>query len=155
MIKNNKGFTLIELLAAIAVLSILMVLTLPQLTNVIGGNRNKIYVNDAKKMIALAEYKIRSNSTSIERPDDGECIVFSLNYLDNDSFDSPPNRGDYLRYSSFVVAKNDNGNMEYSAILIEEYKNVYKGIKLTKEDDLNKRDAVKNITVFNSNELFY
>lgn len=155
MIKNNKGFTLIELLAAIAVLSILMVLTLPQLTNVIGGNRNKIYVNDAKKMIALAEYKIRSNSTSIEKPDDGECIVFSLNYLDNDSFDSPPNRGDYLRYSSFVVAKNDNGNMEYSAILIEEYKNVYKGIKLTKEDDLNKRDAVKNITVFNSNELVY
>ena len=47
MIKNNKGFTLIALLAAIAILSILMVLALPQFTNIIGRNRDKVYISDA------------------------------------------------------------------------------------------------------------
>ena len=37
------------------------------------------------------------------------------------SFDNPPNKGEYLRYSSFVVVKNDHGKMEYSALLVEEY----------------------------------
>ena len=155
MIKNNKGFTLIELLAAIAILSILMVLALPQFTNIIGRNRDKVYISDALKMISQAEYKIRSNSTVIEKPDDGECIIFSLNYLDNNSFDNPPNKGEYLRYSSFVIVKNNNGNLEYSALLVEEYKNSYKGVKLTKENDLYKSDAVKNVVPFSKDTLVY
>ena len=156
MIKNNKGFTLIELLAAVAIFSILMVLALPQLTNLIGGNKDKVYISDALKMISQAEYKLRANSTVIEKPDEGECIIFSLNYLDNNSFDNPPNKGEYLRYSSFVIVKNDNGNMEYSALLVEEIdNNNYKGVKLTKEADLNKADAIKNVTNFNKNALVY
>ncbi len=155
MRKNNKGFTLIELLAAIAILSILMVLALPQITNLIGNNRDKVYVSDALKMISQAEYKLRTNSTIIEKPDDGECIIFSLNYLDNNSFDNPPNKGEYLRYASFVVVKNDGGKLEYSALLVEEYSNSYKGVKLTKETDLNKSDAIKYVTPFDKDSIVY
>ncbi len=155
MRKNNKGFTLIELLAAIAILSILMVFSLPQITNLIGKNRDKVYISDALKMISQAEYKLRTNSTIIEKPDEGECIVFSLNYLDNNSFDNPPNKGEYLRYASFVVVKNDGGKLEYSALLVEEYDNSYKGVKLTKESDLNKSDATKNVTPFDKDSLVY
>ena len=156
MIKNNKGFTLVELLAAIAVFSILIVLTLPQITNMIAKNRDLIYVNDALKMISQAEYKMRANSTVIEKPDEGECIVFSLNYLDNNSFDNPPNKGEYLRYASFVVVKNDDGNLEYSALLVEAYdENSYKGVKLTREEDLNKSNAVKNVVSFDKDTIVY
>ena len=153
--KNNKGFTLIELLAAIAILSILMVLALPQITNLIGNNRDKVYISDALKMISQAEYKLRTNSSIIEKPDDGECIIFSLNYLDNNSFDNPPNKGEYLRYASFVVVKNDGGKLEYSALLVEEYSNSYKGVKLTKEADLNKSDATKYVTPFDKDSIVY
>ena len=46
---KNKGFTLIELLASIVILGIIFVFALPQIVGVVSGNRNKMYVEDAKK----------------------------------------------------------------------------------------------------------
>ena len=66
MKKNNKGFTLVELLATLVLLGILMGIGLPILTGLLSNNRNKIYVADINRMIALAETKLNSSSSTIE-----------------------------------------------------------------------------------------
>ena len=63
--KNNKGFTLVELLAVLSVLAVLMLLAVPNVIGVVQRDKNKTYVEDAKKLVTLAEYKIRSNPNLI------------------------------------------------------------------------------------------
>ena len=83
MLKNKKGFTLIELLATIVILGIIMIVAVPNVTGIIYRNRSNTYVEDAKKMVTLADYAIRGSNNKITRPADGHCIAFSLHYLDN------------------------------------------------------------------------
>lgn len=154
MKKSNKGFTLIELLASIVLLGILFGLGLPALTSMITTNRDKIYVNDAKKLLSQAEYKIKAASTTIEKPDPGDCIIITMVYLDSTDFDEAPNRGEYIKDASYVVVKNNNGNLEYSAAIVERLKEGgYKGIELTKEDLLRGSNAIKYVKGINESDL--
>ena len=52
---KKKGFTLVELLAVIVLLGILMTLGIPTVMNLVGKNRNKSYIEDAKRLIKLLE----------------------------------------------------------------------------------------------------
>lgn len=154
MVKNRKGFTLVELLAAIVILGILMVFSVPIIVGMLDRSKDKIYVDDAKKMISQAEYQMRSSSNEIEVPDPGNCIVISLVYLDNSSFDNPPNKGEYEREYSFVVVKNEGGKLKYSATIVENVKGGgYKGVKLSTSEVLYSRNALKQVTTFNINQL--
>ena len=155
MRKNNKGFTLVELLAALVILGVLALLATPTVINLLGNSRDKLYVTDAKKLISQAEYKFRSASSEIEKPDDGECLVLSLVYLDNSDFDNAPNNGRYVREASYVVVKNNNGNYEFSVELVEEIKKgSYKGVELTKDSSL-KSSSVKHVVSFTKEELHF
>ena len=152
--KNRKGFTLVELLAAIVILGILMVFSIPIITGMLDRSKNKIYVDDAKKMISRAEYQMRSSSNEIEVPDPGNCIVISLVYLDNGSFSNPPNGGSYIKDSSFVVVKNKGGNLEYSAMIVENVKGGgYKGVKLSTNTQLYGSNSLSRVTTFKNSEL--
>lgn len=163
---NKKGFTLIELLATIVIIGILSVLSLPTITNTISKNRNKIYISDAIKMISKVKYIMKSNKGNIEKPKEGECIVFFLSYLDDQDFSSAPSDGEYDKDHSFVVVKKvkekiitdgkekEVYSFEYSAMLIEKLKGGgYKGIKLTKYNDLISKNAVTNVKGFTIHEL--
>lgn len=155
MIKKNKGFTLIELLAAMVILGLLFAVALPTVLGLFSRNTNKVYVNDAIKLATQAEYKIRAASTTIERPDDGDCIIMSLKYLDNGDFDEAPNNGSYDDSKSFVVVKNVDGDLEYSVKLVENRKDGgYRGVKLTLVSNLNKGDSTKYVVDFKDSELF-
>ena len=103
MRKNNKGFTLIELLAVIVILGILFGFSIPLITGVVERGRNKIYISDAEKLVSQAEYRIRSSSSEIEKPDPGDAIAISLLYLDNEEFDNPPNGGKYQKENSLLI----------------------------------------------------
>ncbi len=155
MKKGSKGFTLVELLATIVIMGILLTLGLPTILNMISSNRKKIYISDTQKLITKAEYKLKANSSDIERPDPGDCIIISLIYLDDESFDNPPFEGEYEKDVSFVVVKNtDNGDLEYSAMLVERTKdNVYQGVELTRDFALQQRDAIKHVKTFDKSEL--
>ena len=156
MRKNHKGFTLIELLAAVVILGVLAIFAIPRIVNMVSDSKDKIYISDAKKLIAKADYKIRSASSDIEKPNPGECIVVSLVYLDSDEFESPPNEGKYEKEASYVVIKNDNSQMEYSATIIEKTKNgEYRGIELTKENVLSSRSAHRRVKTFQKADLVY
>lgn len=154
MKKSNKGFTLIELLASMVLLGIIFVFGIPVLTSMVTSNRDKIYVNDAKKLMSQAEYRIKASSTVIEKPNPGDCIVISMVYLDSTDFDEAPNRGEYVRDASYVVIKNNAGTLEYSAAIVEKLKDgSYKGIKLARESDLRGRNAIRFVGPISSNEL--
>ena len=153
MKRNNKGFTLVELLAALVILGVLALFALPTVINLLSDSRNKLYITDAKKLISQAEYKFRGASSEIEKPDSGECLVLSMVYLDNSDFDNAPNNGKYLREASYVVVKNNNGNYEFSAELVEEIsKNVYKGVELTRDSNL-KTSSTRHVVSFTKDDL--
>lgn len=132
MKKNNKGFTLVELLAVIIIMGVLVSFSIPTIMRFMNSSKDKFYIQDTNKLISIAEYKINSNSIKIEKPDPGNCIVLSYNYLNDGSINNPPGKGSYFDSASFVVVKNNSGKMDYSAALIEELKDGgYSGVMLS------------------------
>ena len=152
--RNNKGFTMIELLAAIVILSILIGISIPIVAALLDNSRSKMYINDAKKLIAQADYKLRSSSSFIEKPDDGDCIIMTMAYLDTSEFDSSPNGGAYEKDSSFVVIKNNDGIMEYSVSVVEKLKGGgFKGLELVRKSELLSNHANTHIVSFNNSGI--
>lgn len=117
--KNNKGFTLIELLATISLLAVLMLIAVPNVIGVVNRNKNNTYVEDAKKLVALAEYKIRANSGY--KPSTNSSYCFTMNTLGDDDFNTTaPNGGAYDADKSYVKAtRKTDGSIAYSVVLVE------------------------------------
>ena len=151
---NKKGFTLIELLAVVVILAILTFYAAPIIADTLETNRNKVYINDAKKLIAQTERKIKSSGSMIDKPGKGKAIAVSMVYIDPDDFDNPPNQGKYVPEYSYVIVKNNNGTLEYAAMLVEQVKRGgYKGVKLTTLENLRKKDATKYVVNFRKKNL--
>ena len=77
---NNKAFTLVELLATLAILSVIMIIAIPNVIGILEKNKNTTYVEDAKKLVALADYEF-TRDDSIKRPKGttaNECIIIRL-----------------------------------------------------------------------------
>ena len=157
MRKNKKGFTLVELLAVIVILGILVVFTIPLMLKYINYSKRKSYIQDTKKLISIAEYKINSNSLKIEKPDPGNCIVLSYDYLNDGSINNPPGKGSYLGAASYVVVKNSSsGRLEYSAALIEEAKDGgYSGLMLSSPSQLDNTFGFSRVDSYNREDLVY
>ena len=156
MIKNNKGFTLVEIVAVVALLGIISTIVFPQIFKLVKESRNKIYVQDAIRLIAKAQYSMSAKSNQIEKPDSGQALVFGMNYLANDDFTSTPNGGTYLMDYSFVLVKNISGKYYYSVMLVEEVgPNDYRGIELSTESALRANNAIDHVKVFNKNQIAY
>lgn len=131
--KNSKGFTLVELLAAVVILGILTAFAVPSIMKVITNNRDKTYREDAKKMVTLAESRIRSGK--IMNPIKGQCLLVTINGLESGEFKKAPNGGEYDKDESFVLVKrneenNDKGMPQYTyyVYLVEKYGDNYRGI---------------------------
>lgn len=117
---NNKGFTLVELLATISILAIIMLIAIPNVVGVVQKSRNKTYVEDAKKMISLAKYKVKSD-LKIKNALGYGSVCISLNYLDSGKeIKDAPNGGEYDTEKSYVlVEKNYDNSYYYSVQLLE------------------------------------
>lgn len=137
---NRKGFTLIELLATISILALLMLVAVPNVMSTIDKNKQNTYVEDAKRMITLAEYEVRSNS-SIELPTNGNCIVIVLGSLDLTDFNEGPEGGSYDLENSYVVIARSGSSYVYYATIVENYDGSTRGLPLISRDDLNKESA--------------
>jgi len=124
---NKKGFTLVELLASLVILGLLTAIAAPNIIGIVESSRNNTYIEDAKKLATLAEYRLRSDS-NVKRPANTKSIVMSMDYLGTSEFKNSPyqsKKGEYMHGEdtmySFVVIKNNGGKYEYYVQLIEKY----------------------------------
>jgi len=155
---NNKGFTMIELLAAVLILGILTTVALPNIFRIMSDSKADKYIDDAKKLISNADYKMRVNSAYITKPASGRCIAMTMSYLDGPEFDSAPEGGQYNREYSYVLIKSldGKGKYEFTVTLVEDVRagkknkagneiesseTSFKGINLAKQADLKKKNA--------------
>lgn len=143
---NKKGFTLIELLATIAILALLMLVAVPNVMSTIDKNKQDTYIEDAKRMITLAEYEVRSD-TSIPLPTNGNCIVILLSALDLTDFNEGPEGGTYDLDKSYVVVVRNGSSYEYYATIVENFDGTVRGIPLTSRNDLNDENAGNNVVI--------
>lgn len=123
---NNKGFTLVELLATMVVLSIIMIMAVPNVVGVVQRNKNKTYVEDSKKLVSLAEYKLRSNSNY--KPTASQTFCFYLSFLGTDELSTAPDGGTYSSDYSFVKVQLISGEFKYTVQLVEAKNNQYIGV---------------------------
>jgi len=140
---NKKGFTLIELIATITILSIIMMIAIPNVISITNKNKNQTYINDARKMVTLAKYRFESDAT-IPRPTETESIVILLNALDRSELQKGPENGVYDTSRSFVsIIYNSTKNTYVYSVQIAEkqgdsegFSNQFKGIALTEYDKI-------------------
>lgn len=129
MIKDNKGFTLVELLATVVVIGVLILISVPNMVGVINKNKDSNYIDDARRMQSLAEYRFRTEDKD-KIVNETDCILYTLNNLNrNQEFDkTPDNSGldkesgvsDGKKYNfndSFVVVKKDSKEYKYYVFL--------------------------------------
>lgn len=141
---NKKGFTLVELLATITILGIIMMVAVPNVVGIVKRNKDKTYIEDAKKLVTLAEYKAKTlNNLSIST---GQCAVMTMSYLGDDEFENAPNNGEYDKDKSFVKIELVNKEYKYSVSLVEKIgTNKYRGINSIDSVKLYEDDAIGNI----------
>lgn len=142
--KSKKGFTLVELLVTITLLGIISMVAIPNIVGVVKRNKDKTYIEDAKKLVSLAEYKFRSD-TSISVPSGG-CVKMTMSYLGDNEFENAPNGGVYDVNNSYVKIKVINNTYKYYVTIRENTSSTSKiGVVLTESSNLYDEDQVSNL----------
>lgn len=151
--KKQKGFTLIELLATLAILSIIMMIAVPNVMGILDRNKRTTYLEDAKKLVTQADYKFRKE-LSIEKPATGECVVFRMRSLDVSEIKKGPEGAVYDTNNSFVAVKYDGSTYQYGVMLYET--NARKrGVKFVASTKLNEETAMMNTVVENNTPMTF
>ena len=135
--KNNKGFTLIELIAAITILSIIMLVAIPNIISMSIKNQNRTYINDANKLVILAKYKFESDANII-KPTDNVCLVLKLDDLDKTELQKGPQNGSYVSSNTYVIVKYGSQKYIYYVQTEEEVEkdSQYRGVKLVEYSEI-------------------
>lgn len=144
---NRKGFTLVELLGVIVILSIIMLIAIPNITSTLERSKRDQYIVDAKKMISLADTAIRNSG--IQKPASDKWIKVTLKDLETTDVEEDPEGYVYDENKSFVIITRKNGTLKYYVSLVanhskDENDNWY-GIKLAGSDELKSEDRYQLI----------
>ena len=105
------------------ILAAIMVIAVPNIMGILNNSKADAYVEDAKKLLSLAEYKIRANP-DLRPASVNSCTKLTLKYLDNSEFKNAPNNGSYDQAKSFVVVtrkadKAGKKQYEYAVTIVE------------------------------------
>jgi prepilin-type N-terminal cleavage/methylation domain-containing protein len=119
---KKNGFTLIELLAVIVVISLIMLIAIPNIVGLSTGVKKDQMLDDAKKLISLAKYKVNTNMDLRNRVDpdlcnNGECTLTFAMLNVNGDIENDPDGGDY-ESTSKVIYRINNNVAEYCITLI-------------------------------------
>lgn len=144
---NKKGFTLVELLATLTILSIIMMIAVPNVMNILDKNKRTTYLEDAKKLVTLADYKFRKEQT-IAKPNTGECVVYRMSSLDVSELKKGPEGSAYNTAESFVAITYSGGKYQY-AVRLAEQKNK-RGVKFVNSEKLIEEVAMMRYVVENT-----
>ncbi|MBO5138233.1 MAG: type II secretion system protein [Bacilli bacterium] len=172
---NNNGFTLVELLATVSIMAILMIIAVPNILNTVDKNKRNTYIEDARKLVLLAEHKFQfmtDHKPEITDTKASKCVGIIFNNLVKESeINKGPEGGDYNTISttstnpgsySYVIISYDEVNKKYSYAvqLVETYKTKsgttsQRGISLIKDSsDLIKENVVNDYIKNNKKHTF-
>ena len=141
---KNKGFTLVELLGVIVILSVIMLIAIPNISSTLERSKRDQYIIDAKKLVSLVQYEIRKEG--IDKPNTDDGVLVRLSYLATNDVEKDPDGNLYDIEQSYVVVTRDNGYLKYYVNLVTETDtNSYKGIRLVDSDELDGDDRYKLI----------
>lgn len=150
---NRKGFTLVELLVMMVVLGLLISVTIPNISGIVANQKVNATKDDAMKMVDSAKIYVASNN-DIEKLKSGECMIFTLDYLDNSNqIVTGAYGGAYSRYDSFVIYKRESGRYNYYVRLVEKQDKGDIGVNLANIDDLTS-DGTKYVSKITSSTSF-
>lgn len=148
--KNNKGFTLVEVLAMLLVLGIIVGITIPNITGILGSQKENILIEDAKKLINDAETQMTINSKIKKPVNSSQCVIFTLDYLDkNEDVVKGNDNAVYSRTMSVVVVSKHGKQYDYKVRLLENVDGIYYGFDSVGKDSLesgNAKNALKDVT---------
>lgn len=147
---KQNGFTLVELLATLTILGIIMAIAVPNVMSILDRNKRTTYLEDAKKLVTQADYKFRMSQT-IEKPGNGECVVFRMRSLDVSEIKKGPEGSLYDTTNSFVAIRYNGSAYEYGVMIYETNKK--RGVKLVNSADLNAETAMMNYISENLNAV--
>ena len=137
--KKKNGFTLIELLAMLVVLGVLIGITIPNITGILGTQRINAFKADANSLVERAKIKVEKDPL-VDKPKTDECLVLTMDYLnDNDDFGSAPYGGLYHSWDSFVIYTKKEVSTgvykyKYYVRLVEEFDGKYYSLDVKKDD---------------------
>lgn len=114
---NNKGFTLVELLGVILILSIIMLIAIPNITSILERTKKDNYIADCKKLVSLVQYELRKGVYS--KPNsDGGAILIKLGDLATDDIVRDSDGYEYDSDASYVMVANEDGFLVYYVQLL-------------------------------------
>ena len=160
---KEKGFTLIELLGVIVILSLVMLIAIPNITSTLERSKKEQYLTDATKFVSLVEYNLKKGD--IDKPGQNQMFKITLRCLNTNDIDKDPENKPYELDNSYVIiARKDGYLVYYVNLLVSKGNNKYKGVVLENLDDLDKNSAeheglnrynlVKNnVTLLSDNDI--
>ena len=111
----KKGFTLIELLAVIAILGIILVITVPMMSNIITSSKEKAYEEQVKFIIDSAKNYSVTNSSKITSDPYYVSVdeLINAGFIDQDELINPKTKD---KMDGCVKIEYDNtiNNYDYS-----------------------------------------
>lgn len=143
---DKEGFTLVELLGVIVILSIIMLIAIPNVTSVLEKSKRSTYLADAKKLISQVEYEISNNT--IEKPNSAEILRIRLSYVGTSDVLKDPDGNPYDKNNSYVIVVRKNNYLEYYVNLVTIVNDKSNGIRLVNKAELNKDN---NLTLIQRN----
>ena len=138
--RKKRGFTLIELLAVIAIIGIISIIAIPNIIGLSTGVKKDQMLDDAKKFISLAKYKVNSDASL--RLSNQTFSISELN--DNVDIEKDPDGGEYNESSEvrYTIA---NNTQEYCIILIGSKRAIGNSTNCVKEENLYSRSNVVDL----------
>ena len=144
---KKNGFTFIELLAMLVILGIIMLVAIPNITGMLQNQKLNVFKGDATSMVETAKVKANSERLLV-KPKNGDCIVFALNYLnDDDNIVTGPNGGQYDQFDSFVVYTRSGNKYKYYVRLVELYKSKKIGVALIEGSTIKNLKSTDLVTI--------
>lgn len=142
---NRKGFTLVELLGVIIILSIIMLIAIPNISSMLERGRREQFISDAKKLVSITEYELRKGT--INKPGSNELLKIRLSYLSTNDISKDPEGNLYDINNSYVVVVRNDGYLKYYVNLVStNSKSELKGIRLTDVENLDLDNRYERIS---------
>ena len=114
----KKGFTLIELLSVIIILGIIITITIPTVSNIISNNRNKLYLENERRLLVAGQDYLVENSELLPTVVGNTIKVEVADLITNNNIDVIPDLKDSSQTcDGYVLIRKSEDSYEVTPFL--------------------------------------